>query len=76
MPSLLVIRLHPIEPITGDVFTSYLDGLSITAYDLSFADPTGTTTPTLEPATYIAPTALPPGVDPSLSPASAWFTQM
>ena len=68
MPSLLVIRLHPIEPITGDAFTSYLDGLSITAYDLSFADPTGTTTPALEPATYIAPTALPPSTSPDPVP--------
>lgn len=66
MPSLLVIRLHPIEPITGDEFTNYLNGLSITAHDLSFADPTGATTPALGPATYIAPTALPPS--PSLDP--------
>lgn len=49
MPSLLVIRLHPIEPITGDAFTSYLNGLFITAHDLSFTDPTGAATPALEP---------------------------
>lgn len=65
MPSLLVIRLHPVEPITGDEFTNYLNGLSITAHDLSFADPTGAATPALGPATYIAPT-LPPS--PSLDP--------
>ena len=45
MPSLLVIRLHPIEPVTGDEFTNYLTGLSITAHDLSFTDPTGVATP-------------------------------
>ena len=28
MPTLLVIRLHPVEAINGDDFTSYLNGLS------------------------------------------------
>jgi hypothetical protein len=63
MPSLLVIRLHPVEPIPGDDFTSYLTGLSITAHDLSFTDPTGAAAPALGPATYIAPT-LPPSPAP------------
>jgi hypothetical protein len=65
MPSLLVIRLHPTEPVTGDEFTNYLNGLSITAHELSFTDPTGAATPALGPATYIAP-SLPPS--PSLDP--------
>ena len=42
MPTLLVIRLLPVEPISGDDFTTYLDGLSIAAHKLSFNDPTGT----------------------------------
>ena len=42
MPTLLVIRQHPIEPISGDTFTTFLDGLSIDAHQLSFNDPTGT----------------------------------
>ncbi|HEY9892565.1 MAG TPA: neuraminidase-like domain-containing protein [Candidatus Sericytochromatia bacterium] len=66
MPSLLVIRLHPTEPVTGNEFTNYLNGLSITAHDLSFTDPTGAATPALGSATYIAPTSLPPS--PSADP--------
>ncbi|MEG4274722.1 MULTISPECIES: hypothetical protein, partial [unclassified Microcoleus] len=70
MPSLLVIRLHPTEPVTGADFTNYLNGLSITAHDLSFTDPTGSTTPALGPATYIAPTLPPiPPIPPSRSVA-------
>ncbi|MCY7282514.1 MAG: insecticidal toxin complex protein, partial [Cyanobacteria bacterium CAN_BIN43] len=68
MPSLLVIRLHPVEPITGNAFTSYLNGLSIAAHDLSFTDPTGAATPALGPATYIAPTTLPPSPSPDPTP--------
>lgn len=68
MPSLLVIRLHPVEPITDDEFTNYLNGLSITAHDLSFIDPTGAATPALGPATYIAPTSLPPSPSPNPTP--------
>lgn len=66
MPTLLIIRLHPEDPVTGDEFTNYLNGLSITAFDLSFADPDGSSAPALGPATYIAPT-LPasPSADPT-----------
>lgn len=42
MPSLLVIRLHPVEPISGDDFTNYLDGLTITAFEISFNNQAGT----------------------------------
>lgn len=63
MPSLLVIRLHPVEPITGDDFTSYLTGLSIDAHEVSFDDPAGTG-PAFGTATYIAPTSLPLSPDP------------
>ncbi|KYC35938.1 hypothetical protein WA1_48895 [Scytonema hofmannii PCC 7110] len=41
MPSLLVIRLHPVEPIPGDDFTSYLNDLTIEALDISFNNLTG-----------------------------------
>jgi hypothetical protein len=56
MPSLLVILLHPVKPVTADEFTNYLNGLSITAHGLSFTDPTGAATPALGPVIYIAPT--------------------
>jgi Tc toxin complex TcA C-terminal TcB-binding domain len=65
MPSLLIIRLHPVEPITGDAFTSYLNGLSIAAHDASFNNPTGSGA-AFGTATYIAPT-LP--ASPSVNPA-------
>ena len=41
MPSFLVIRLHPVEPVSAEEFTEYLDGLEIAAYKLSFNDPYG-----------------------------------
>jgi len=39
MTDLIVIRLIPASPVVGLDFTGYLDGLTITAYDLSFANP-------------------------------------
>ncbi|MDZ7363649.1 MAG: insecticidal toxin complex protein [candidate division KSB1 bacterium] len=66
MPSLLVIRLHPVEPISGDDFTSYLNGLSIAAHEVSFNDPTGSG-PAFSTAPYIAPT-LPPSPSPNPIP--------
>lgn len=63
MPTLLVIRLHPVEPIsvnpdTGAGFSEYLTGLSIAAHEVSFNDPAGSG-PAFGTAAYIAPT-LPP----------------
>jgi Tc toxin complex TcA C-terminal TcB-binding domain len=40
MANLIIIRLHPDEPVSGTDFTSYLEGLTINAYDLSYANPT------------------------------------
>jgi|APLak6261663543_1056040.scaffolds.fasta_scaffold00218_3 hypothetical protein len=54
MPSLLVIRLHPVEPISGDDFTNYLNGLSIDAHEVSFNDPAGNGA-AFGTANYIAP---------------------
>ena len=71
MGNLIIIRLHPDKPIKGDVFTSYLDGLTITAYDLSCGDPkvgkiVGSATylppptPPLPTCTLCSPWRLPP----------------
>jgi hypothetical protein len=65
MPSLLVIRLHPVDPVTGDAFTSYLTGLSIAAHELSIDDPDGNG-PAFGTAAYVAP-KLP--ASPSKNPA-------
>src|SRR5437667_9747643 len=40
MPSLIIIRLHPVNPTKGSDFTSYLNNLTIKAFDLSFAEST------------------------------------
>jgi len=66
MKSLLIIRLHPVDPIAGDDFTSYLEGLSIAAHELSFSDPDGSG-PAFDTADYIAPT-LPPSPSPDPAP--------
>ncbi|HZO90884.1 MAG TPA: hypothetical protein VFB38_21335 [Chthonomonadaceae bacterium] len=39
MADMIVIRLHPDKPIGGADFTNYLNGLTLTAYDLSTGDP-------------------------------------
>ena len=53
MAQWLVIRLHPENPAAGADFTAYLQGLTITAYDLSTADPTNGAE--LGSASYVAP---------------------
>ncbi|MFF4606442.1 neuraminidase-like domain-containing protein [Streptomyces sp. NPDC001339] len=40
MPDLIIVRLHPTEPVTAQTFTQALTGLTITAYDLTFGDST------------------------------------
>ncbi len=38
---MIVLRLHPLEPITGSAFTAYLNNLTISVLDNSFAHPEG-----------------------------------
>jgi hypothetical protein len=52
MPSLLVIRLHPVEPISGNDFLSYLAGLTITAFEISFNNQAGSQ---INQAQYLPP---------------------
>ena len=39
MALLIVLRLHPVEPVDGVAFTSYLEGLSIKVWDLATGSP-------------------------------------
>ena len=69
MPSVLVIRLHPVEPVnvdpvTGSGFSEYLDGLTIAAHEVSFTQPAGGG-PAFGTASYIAPALRP---NPSTNP--------
>ena len=65
MSSLLIIRLVPENPATGDDFTNYLTGLTITAYDSSFAIPfPDSSAPVLGSAAFVSPG----WSDPSTSP--------
>ena len=61
MPSLLVIRLHPVDPVSADQFTGYLNGLSIAAHEISFNHPDGSAS-AYNPANYKPPISLPPEV--------------
>jgi hypothetical protein len=38
MANLIVIRLSPVDPLPADDFRTFLNGLEITAHDLTFAD--------------------------------------
>ena len=38
MPTLIILRLHPVEPVDAATFTNFVNGLTIRAFDLSFAD--------------------------------------
>lgn len=51
--ALIVIRIHPQKPTSGDSFQAYLDGLEITVGERSYADPKGVVR-TFGPAQYIA----------------------
>ncbi|MFE6707752.1 neuraminidase-like domain-containing protein [Bacillus thuringiensis] len=54
MPSLLVIRLHPKEPVSADTFTGYLNELEIAVNEVSFNHPDGREAD-YEPAIYKQP---------------------
>jgi hypothetical protein len=83
--NLIVIRLHPTAPVSGDTFTNYLKDLQITAYDLSFSSPrvgvqVGPTAkyipPTLHPPVLPPqpppplPPVIPPAIEPTFDPAT------
>ncbi|MEH7275211.1 neuraminidase-like domain-containing protein [Neobacillus vireti] len=67
MPSLLIIRLHPVEPVSAAEFTGYLNGLRIVAYELSFKDPDGNNIG-YPPAEYNPPNISPPNPYPFPDP--------
>ena len=70
MPGLIVIRVVPESSIDANTFTSYLSalgGLQITAFDLSFNDPSSGQN--VGTASYVAPTALPTPTAPVPLPA-------
>ncbi len=50
MADLIIVRLHPGEQISPSDFRNYLQGLTITAYDLSYANPLGEPPPGHPPA--------------------------
>ncbi|HEX4966043.1 MAG TPA: neuraminidase-like domain-containing protein [Thermoanaerobaculia bacterium] len=52
MANLIIIRLHPTQPVDANTFTGYLKGLTITAFDLSVTDVQGTQ-PIGNPAQYL-----------------------
>src|SRR5215216_6527406 len=60
--ALIVIRLHPIEPVSGNRFKTFLDGLSIEIFDLGMANLPGGAS--LGVAQYLAPPTLPPPLNP------------
>jgi hypothetical protein len=80
MPRIIVLRLHPMEPIDGDDFTSYLDNLSITVSDLAMDTPTGVQVVPIGTADYLplaggsAPPADPPDYDPATTIAQHFET--
>lgn len=69
MPQLIVLRLHPAEPVNGADFTDYLEDLSITVSDLALDMPSGVQVVPIGTADYLPPTDLdlpqdPPEYDP------------
>ncbi|HMG76427.1 MAG TPA: neuraminidase-like domain-containing protein [Pyrinomonadaceae bacterium] len=70
MANLIIIRLHPLVPTSGTDFTTFLTGLTITAFDMSVnnpktGDPIGPT-----PATYLPPTGFDFANRPTFDPAA------
>lgn len=77
MPRLIVLRLHPMEPINGSDFTSYLTDLTITVSDLAMDTPTGVQEVPIGVANYLPIPAGPPGPpsDPPTYDANTDITQ-
>lgn len=67
--ALLIFRLRPETPVSGEEFTNYLKGLSIAAYELRLGDPEGGDW-AFATATYLAPTSLPLAQPPVPNPAT------
>ena len=68
-PSYVVVRLHPITPTDADTFTQALDGLTVTAFDVSYANQDPGVQ--IGQATYNAPSSVkvnpgPPGLPPTV----------
>jgi hypothetical protein len=63
MPNVIIVRLHPDQSVAGTDFTNYLNGLNITAYDISYAHakPDPATLTQIGQAKYL------PGGDPNFS---------
>ncbi|EMD29228.1 Tc toxin subunit A-related protein [Amycolatopsis azurea] len=59
MPDLIIIKLHPTQPVTASAFRQALSGLTITAFDLTFGN--STTGVPLGTATGLADPHIPPG---------------
>lgn len=53
MPPLIVLRLHPVEPVDGDAFQAYLEDLSIEVFDLGINNLPGGAS--LGTAAFVAP---------------------
>jgi hypothetical protein len=49
---LIIVRLHPVEPVSGSDFSDYLDELTISAFDISLANLDGVL---LGQASFLAP---------------------
>ncbi len=63
MPDLIILRLYPIKPTSAASFTNFLAGLTIDAFDLTFADsvdgvPIGSASGLADPHTPIPPNAV------------------
>ncbi len=55
--AIIIIRVIPEKPTTGENFTDFLNGLTITAFDISFENPEGVN---IGQASYLAPENPPP----------------
>jgi hypothetical protein len=61
MTNALVIGLYPTAPTDGSTFEKYLEGLTVTAYDLDFDDPTPVSAMSAQPPNLIGEAKYDPG---------------